>query len=293
MALSGSVTYSGAKAFMPPLSASTRLPAWAASPALQRWPSRLKPVAVVVARQAAEKLQRLGRKAGKSRSHEMSSLIIEVMPTTEETRLRLAEIPNLTVFTDTPLSRYTRFGIGGPADLYAETENAEAFVAALAAARASGIETHGDRRRHQSDCVRRRLPRHRAALSRRPAAGGQRVVCTRTRARYCRIWWISPSRAGWRGWRRSRASPARWGRRFTETPARTATRFQSVWSKVRFYRWRGGADLSTTQDASFTIGSPFSSGTKSGSFSPRNCGSMPATRGALRETADSHSEGPQ
>jgi UDP-N-acetylmuramate dehydrogenase len=63
------------------------------------------------------------------------------MPTTEETRARLAEIPNLTVFTDAPLARYTRFGIGGPADLYAETGSVEAFLAALAAARASGIET--------------------------------------------------------------------------------------------------------------------------------------------------------
>jgi len=62
------------------------------------------------------------------------------MPIPEETRRRLAEIPNLTVFTDTPLSRYTRFGIGGPADLYAETGSAEAFIAALAAARASGME---------------------------------------------------------------------------------------------------------------------------------------------------------
>ena len=63
------------------------------------------------------------------------------MPTTEETHARLAEIPNLTVSADTPLSRYTRFGIGGPADLYAETGNAEAFIAALAAARASGFDT--------------------------------------------------------------------------------------------------------------------------------------------------------
>jgi len=63
------------------------------------------------------------------------------MPITEEARLRLAEIPNLTVFTGAPLSRYTRFGIGGPADLYAETESVEAFIAALAAARASGMET--------------------------------------------------------------------------------------------------------------------------------------------------------
>jgi UDP-N-acetylmuramate dehydrogenase len=64
-----------------------------------------------------------------------------MMPTTEETHARLAEIPNLTVSTDTPLSRYTRFGIGGPADIYAETSSAEAFIAALAASRASGFET--------------------------------------------------------------------------------------------------------------------------------------------------------
>ena len=63
------------------------------------------------------------------------------MPVTEETRVRLAEIPNLTVSMDVPLSRYTRFGIGGPADLYAETGSVEAFIAALAAARSSGIPT--------------------------------------------------------------------------------------------------------------------------------------------------------
>jgi len=63
------------------------------------------------------------------------------MPTPGETRLRLAEIPNLTVFTDAPLSRYTRFGIGGPADLYAETENEEAFAAAMSVARASRMDT--------------------------------------------------------------------------------------------------------------------------------------------------------
>jgi len=56
-------------------------------------------------------------------------------------RARLAEISNLTVSTDAPLSRYTRFGIGGPADLFAETASVEAFLAALAAARSSGIPT--------------------------------------------------------------------------------------------------------------------------------------------------------
>ena len=60
------------------------------------------------------------------------------MPTTEETQVRLAEIPNLTVSAHTPLARYTRFDIGGPADLFAETRDEQAFIAAAAAARASG-----------------------------------------------------------------------------------------------------------------------------------------------------------
>jgi UDP-N-acetylmuramate dehydrogenase len=63
------------------------------------------------------------------------------MPTTEETRARLARIPDLTVSSNTPLALHTRFGIGGPADIYAETCSAEAFIAAMAAARASGIPT--------------------------------------------------------------------------------------------------------------------------------------------------------
>jgi UDP-N-acetylmuramate dehydrogenase len=64
-----------------------------------------------------------------------------MMPTPEEAHARLAGIPNLTVSSGTPLSRYTRFGIGGPADLYAETESVEAFIAATAAARESGMPT--------------------------------------------------------------------------------------------------------------------------------------------------------
>src|SRR5947199_1461817 len=82
-----------------------------------------------------------GGKPGNPDRMKMPPLIIEVMPTTEETQARLAEIPNLTVSRNTPLSRHTRFGIGGPAALFAETRSAEAFIAALAAARASGIPT--------------------------------------------------------------------------------------------------------------------------------------------------------
>lgn len=62
------------------------------------------------------------------------------MPTTEETQLRLAEISNLTVSALVPLAPYTRFGIGGPADLFAETRDPAAFMAAIAAARESGID---------------------------------------------------------------------------------------------------------------------------------------------------------
>jgi UDP-N-acetylmuramate dehydrogenase len=60
------------------------------------------------------------------------------MPGIEETQVRLAEIPNLTISAGTPLKLYTRFGIGGPADLYVETANVAAFIAALETARTSG-----------------------------------------------------------------------------------------------------------------------------------------------------------
>ena len=59
---------------------------------------------------------------------------------TEETIARLAAIPDLIVLPGAPLSRYTRFAIGGPADIYAETANVEAFIAALKVARESGHE---------------------------------------------------------------------------------------------------------------------------------------------------------
>lgn len=62
------------------------------------------------------------------------------MSGTEETFRRLAAVPSLQVSTCVPLSRYTRFGIGGPADIYAETRHVEAFIAALEIARSSGLE---------------------------------------------------------------------------------------------------------------------------------------------------------
>jgi len=62
------------------------------------------------------------------------------MSETEETLRRLAAVPSLQVSTCVPLSRYTRFAIGGPADIYAETRDVEAFIAAMDIARGSSLE---------------------------------------------------------------------------------------------------------------------------------------------------------
>ena len=62
-----------------------------------------------------------------------------MMANADETLARLAEIPNLTVSTCTPLARHTRFAIGGPADIYAETAEVDAFLRALAVARSSSL----------------------------------------------------------------------------------------------------------------------------------------------------------
>ncbi len=99
----------------------------------------LKPFAPVIAPQSTEKRDRLGWKAPKSGLHD-GLLYNQNVSSTEETCTRLTEITNLTVSAGTPLSLYTRFGIGGPADVYAETEDAAAFIASLDVARASGLD---------------------------------------------------------------------------------------------------------------------------------------------------------
>ena len=62
------------------------------------------------------------------------------MPVQHSTLERLAQIPNLSISEHTLLSRYTRFGIGGPADLYIEAADEQSFIAALQVVRASGSE---------------------------------------------------------------------------------------------------------------------------------------------------------
>ncbi len=57
----------------------------------------------------------------------------------KETVDQLANIPNVAISRDVALSQLTRFGIGGPADLYVEASSEPAFAAALLAARLSGV----------------------------------------------------------------------------------------------------------------------------------------------------------
>lgn len=51
----------------------------------------------------------------------------------------LSAIPDLRVFRHVALSGYTRFGVGGPADLLADAHSEEAFIAAARAVRQSGV----------------------------------------------------------------------------------------------------------------------------------------------------------
>jgi len=60
------------------------------------------------------------------------------MPVPQETIQRLANVPNVTVSEGTLLSRHTRFGIGGPADVYLEAATESSFAQAFAIVRSSG-----------------------------------------------------------------------------------------------------------------------------------------------------------
>src|SRR3954453_12730942 len=53
---------------------------------------------------------------------------------------RIGQLPGVSLLRDVPLSQYTRFGIGGPADFFVETADPASFSRALAIVRASGID---------------------------------------------------------------------------------------------------------------------------------------------------------
>src|SRR5580692_6340663 len=60
------------------------------------------------------------------------------MTVRKETLDRLASIPNVSVSEGVLLSRHTRFGIGGPADVFVQAASEEAFAQALQLSQASG-----------------------------------------------------------------------------------------------------------------------------------------------------------
>jgi UDP-N-acetylmuramate dehydrogenase len=62
------------------------------------------------------------------------------MPTTDETVRRLTAIPGLRVSTGALLSACTRFGIGGPSDILAQTASVDSFLQALRVTRESGLD---------------------------------------------------------------------------------------------------------------------------------------------------------
>lgn len=57
-----------------------------------------------------------------------------------ETFEQLSRLPEISVQRDVPLSTYTRFGIGGPADIFAQTASTDVFVHALRISRSSGLD---------------------------------------------------------------------------------------------------------------------------------------------------------
>jgi UDP-N-acetylmuramate dehydrogenase len=54
---------------------------------------------------------------------------------------RLSHLTGITLLRDIPLSQYTRFGIGGPADFYLETADPASFAHALTIVRSSGLDS--------------------------------------------------------------------------------------------------------------------------------------------------------
>ncbi len=62
------------------------------------------------------------------------------MPVRNETIERLCNLPNLAISRRTLLSRHTRFAIGGPAEVYAETSDEQSFMQAFQITRSEGAD---------------------------------------------------------------------------------------------------------------------------------------------------------
>lgn len=58
-----------------------------------------------------------------------------------EALAQLSSLPEIKTVRNAPLSRYTRFGIGGPADIFAETRDPAAFIEGLRIGGVNGLKT--------------------------------------------------------------------------------------------------------------------------------------------------------
>jgi UDP-N-acetylmuramate dehydrogenase len=100
--------------------------------------ARLEPLTAIVALQSAKELDHFLRKTSEGSCHETLLYNLNKMSVARKTIDQLASIPNVSVSEGMLLSDRTRFGIGGPAELYVEATSEPAFSAALLIAQSSG-----------------------------------------------------------------------------------------------------------------------------------------------------------
>jgi UDP-N-acetylmuramate dehydrogenase len=106
---------------------------------------RREPFAIVVLFQIPKKGQALRREAFKPCANCHIPIIRPMVHAAEavreETSQHLSDLSRVTVLRNVPLAGYTRFGIGGPADIFIETDDTNSFIQAFRIARDSGLET--------------------------------------------------------------------------------------------------------------------------------------------------------
>ena len=190
----------------------------------------------------------------------------------------------ITLLRDVPLSQYTRFGIGGPADFYIETADPVSFAKALAIVRESGIESvviGGGTNLIVADegfrgvCLK--------LISDRIRADGLRVdvECGATLQALVDF---TVSR-GLAGLETMTGIQDRWARRFTGTRARTDIRFRNASGWCVFSMARRFGNL-TMPSASFTTGRVFSKQQAMGHSFGATLEMEVGDAAVLRETAD-------
>ena len=112
------------------------------------------------------------------------------MTVQKETIDQLASIPNVSVSEGVLLSRHTRFGIGGPADVFVQAASEAGFRRGLASVAGQRRRLQRDRRWHQPDRFRSGLRWNRAAPGREGYRTRGRNRARRRLEPNCRRWWI-------------------------------------------------------------------------------------------------------